>query len=203
MNKKELIKKLRRDRIKEEILKAMEEVDRKDFVSKENLNQVYENHPLSIGYGQTISQPSTVAFMLQELELKEGDKVLEVGTGSGWNTALISCLVGNKGKVYSVEIVKELAESAKEKLKNYKNVFIFNTNASNGFNKCAPYDKIILTAAPQKIAEEFKNQLAPGGILLAPVGEFIQKLIKIIKKGDQFIETEKGDFIFVPLISEK
>lgn len=203
MDKEKLIEKLRHYGIGEKILEAIEKVDRRNFISEEDWDEVYEDHPLPIGYGQTISQPFTVAFMLQELELKEGDKVLEVGTGSGWNAALISHLVGEKGKVYSLEIVDELVKSAKEKLKNYKNVVALNIDASRGLPEYAPYDKIILTAAPKTIAEEFKEQLAEGGILLAPVGEFSQKMIKIVKKGNQFIETQKGDFVFVPLVSRK
>ncbi|MEK7069194.1 MAG: protein-L-isoaspartate(D-aspartate) O-methyltransferase [Patescibacteria group bacterium] len=201
MGPKELIEKLKNRGIQEEILKVIEKVDRKDFVLEENLNEVYENHPLSIGYGQTISQPYTVAFMLQELELEKGDKVLEVGTGSGWNAALISCIIGESGGIYSVEIVKELAQKAKEKLKNYKNIVVLNTDASHGLAEYAPYNKIILTAAPKILAKEFKEQLADGGILLAPVGELTQKLIKLTKQNNKFTETEKGDFIFVPLVS--
>src|SRR3989338_5253029 len=181
MNKKELIKKLEDRGIRKEILEVMGKVDRKDFISEGNSDEVYEDHHLSIGYGQTISQPYTVAFMLQELELKKGDKVLEIGTGSGWNAALISGIIGEKGKIYSAEIVKELAEKAKEKLKKY--------------------NKIILTAAPNKIAEEFKEQLADEGILLAQVGEYAQKLIKLTKRKNKFIEMEKGDFLFVPLVN--
>lgn len=202
MNKEELIKKLEDDGIKEEILKAIEKIDRKDFVLEKNLDEAYEDHPLSIGYGQTISQPYTVAFMLQELELKKGDRVLEIGTGSGWNAALISYIVGEKGKVYTVEIVDELAKKVKEKLKNYENIIVFNGDASHGLSEYAPYNKIILTAAPQKLAQELKEQLADGGILLAPVGEYTQKLVKLIKKGNEFTKTEKGDFIFVPLVSK-
>ena len=202
MNKEELIEKLTNEGIRVEILKAIEKVDRKNFVSEKKLNEVYEDHPLSIGYGQTISQPYIVAFMLQELELKKGDKVLEIGTGSGWNAALISHIVGEKGKIYSVEIVKELALEAKEKLKNYKNIVVLNADASHGLAEYAPYNKIILTAAPKKIAEEFKEQLADGGILLAPVGEYAQKLIKLTKKNNEFAEMENGDFLFVPLVSK-
>ncbi len=201
MNQKELIEKLENKGIKEEILKVMEKVDRKDFVLEKNFNQVYEDHPLSIGYGQTISQPYTVAFMLQKLELKRGDKVLEVGTGSGWNAALISRIIGVEGEIFSAEIVKELAEKAQEKLKNYKNIAVLNIDASHGLAEHAPYNKIILTAAPKEIAEEFKKQLADDGILLAPVGEYTQKLIKLTKKKNKFAKTENGDFIFVPLIS--
>ncbi len=202
MNKEGLIKKLEDAEIKEEILEAIEKIDRRDFVLEENLNEAYEDHPLSIGYGQTISQPYTVAFMLQELELKKGDRVLEIGTGSGWNAALISYIVGEKGKVYTVEIVDELAKKVKEKLKNYKNIIVFNGDASHGLSEYAPYNKIILTAAPKQIAQEFKEQLTDEGILLAPVGEYTQKLIKLVKQGSNFIETKKGDFVFVPLVSK-
>ena len=202
MNKKELIKGLRDKGIKEEILKAIQIIDRKNFVSENNLEEAYEDHPLSIGYGQTISQPYTVAFMLQELELKKGDRILEIGTGSGWNAALMSYLVGENGEIYSVEVIKELAEKAKEILGDYKNVFVFNMDGSRGLVQYAPYDKIILTAAPKQMPEEIKKQLGDGGILLAPVGEYMQKLIKITRKKDKFTETEKGDFIFVPLVSK-
>ena len=201
MNKKELLKELKDRGIREETLEVIEKVDRKDFIPEKNSNEVYEDRPLSIGYGQTISQPYTVAFMLQELELKRGDKVLEIGTGSGWNAALISHIIGEEGKIYSAEIIKELAEKAEEKLKNYKNIIVLNTDASHGLAEYAPYNKIILTAAPNKLAEEFKEQLADGGILLAPVGEYAQQLIKIVREGNQFTETENGDFIFVPLVS--
>ena len=185
MNKEELIKKLRNQGIGEEILEAIEKIDRKDFVLEKNLAEAYADHLLPIGYEQTISQPYTVAFMLQESELKKGEKVLEIGSGSGWNAALISHIIGEEGKIYSVEIVKELAETAKEKLKNYKNVMVLHADASRGLKKFAPYDKIILTAAPKKLAEEFKEQLADNGILLAPVGEYFQKLIKITKRRDK------------------
>ena len=201
MNKKELLKELKDRGIREETLKVIEKVDRKDFIPEKNSNEVYEDRPLSIGYGQTISQPYTVAFMLQELELKRGDKVLEIGTGSGWNAALISHIIGKEGKIYSAEIIKELAEKAEEKLKNYKNIIVLNMDASHGLAEYAPYNKIILTAAPNKLAGEFKEQLADGGILLAPVGEYAQQLIKIVREGNQFTETENGDFIFVPLVS--
>ena len=202
MDKERLIEKLREEGIKEEILEAIEKIDRVNFVPESHLAEAYEDHPLSIGYGQTISQPYTVAFMLQELELKKNDKVLEIGTGSGWNAALVSYLIGEEGKVYTAEVVDELARKAKEKLKSYKNVTVLNGDASHGLPEYAPYNKIILTAAPKKIAEEFKEQLADNGILLAPVGEYTQKLIKLVKKGKNFLETEKGDFIFVPLVSK-
>ena len=201
MNKKALLEELKNKGIGGKIIKAVEKIDRKNFVPEENLKEAYEDHPLPIGHGQTISQPYTVAFMLEELELKKGDKVLEIGTGSGWNAALLSYIVGKEGKVYSIEIVKELAEQAKEKLKDYENVEVFHVDGSQGLPEYAPYDKIILTAAPKEMTEEWKKELRDGGILLAPVGEYFQKLVKIRKRGSEFIYENKGDFVFVPLVS--
>lgn len=204
MTKNELLKIMEDMGINKKILKAMELVDRKFFVLEKNLDEVYENRPFPIGYGQTISQPYTVALMLQELDLKKGDKVLEIGTGSGWNAALMSYIVDKGGIIYTVEIIKEIAKKAKDRLKNYKNIIVINTDGSSGLSKYAPYNKIILTAAPRKISSEFKKQLEDGGTLIAPIGEeYNQKLIKIKRKKDKFIERQNGDFIFVPLINGK
>src|SRR5574341_346669 len=133
MNLKTLITHLRQDGIKDSaVLKAIGKIDRKDFVPKEFRSQAYEDHPIEVGFGATISQPFTVAFMLQALELKLGDKFLEVGTASGWNAALIATMVGPKGKVYTTEIVPELAESAKIRLKKFKNVKVIVADGSMG-----------------------------------------------------------------------
>ena len=174
----------------------------KDFVPKELEEQAYFNIPLAIGAGQTISQPYTVAYMLQYLELEKGDKVLEIGTGSGWNAALMAELAGSKGKVYTIEIIQELVESARKKLKKYKNVQVTLGTGAKGLRSHAPYDKIILTAAPEKIDEEFKKQLKIGGVLLAPVGKQgqTQRLIKILRTNTCFIEEDLGEFVFVPLL---
>ena len=128
---------------------------------------------------------------------------MEIGTGSGWNAALLSDIVGQEGKVYSLEIVKELAEQAKEKLKDYKNAEVFHVDGSRGLPEYAPYDKIILTAAPKEMAEEWKKELKNDGIFLAPIGEYFQKLVKIRKKGSEFIYENKGNFVFVPLVSTR
>jgi protein-L-isoaspartate(D-aspartate) O-methyltransferase len=203
MNKKQLLDELRIEGINLGILKAIEEIDRINFVPPEFREEAYGNYPLSIGYGQTISQPYTVGFMLQELELKKGEKVLEIGTGSGWNAGLISYLVGEKGKVYTTEIIKELAQEAEKKLKNCKNVKVICCDGSKGLKEYFPYDKIILTASPEKINPELKSQLKNNGILIAPVGLqiFGQKMTKIKRKGNRFIEKELGDFVFVPMLS--
>lgn len=202
MNKKQLIKELKASGINNKILKAIEKVDRKKFIPEYIYSQAYENYPLAIGCGQTISQPYTIAFMLQKLEIKKRDKILEIGTGSGWNAALISYLIGKKGKLYTIEIIKELFERARDRLKNYKNIRVFNLDGSRGLKKYAPYDKIILTAAPAELNEKFKFQLRENGILIAPVGKSSQKMIKITRKKGKFKTEELGDFIFVPLITK-
>lgn len=200
--KSELLEELKFQGIKPEILKAIERIDRKDFLPVSMQKYAYENTPLDIGFKQTISQPYTVAFMLQELEIKEGDKVLEIGTGSAWNAALISYLIGKNGFLYTTEIVHELAKTAKEKLKTNKNTHVLNIDASSGLAEHAPFDRIILTAAPEKLNENLKNQLKEGGILLAPVGRPYQRMTKIKRKKNRFIEKDLGEFIFVPLVSE-
>lgn len=202
MNKKELLEELKREGIKKDIIKFLDEVDRKDFVPAEMREQTYYNIPLAIGAGQTISQPYTVAYMLQNLELKKGDKVLEIGTGSGWNAALMSRIVGSKGKVYTIEILKELAQNAKNRLKKYKNIKVIFGSGAKGLKKYAPYDKIIFTAAPEKIDESIKNQLKEQGVLLAPVGKQgeEQRLIKILRTKTTFIQEDLGAFVFVPLV---
>jgi len=205
MNKSQLLNQLKLQGINSKIIKAIEKIDRKKFISPELTKQAYENYPLPIGYNQTISQPYTVAFMLQQLELTKGNKVLEIGTGSGWNAALISFLISRQGKIYTTEIIPQLAAQAKEKLKDYKNIKIFNIDASKGLPTYAPYDRIILTAAPKNMEklEKLKTQLKDKAILLSPVGSsFNQKMIKIIKKGKTYSTQELGDFIFVPLIEK-
>lgn len=203
ITKKDLLAELKKEGIKEKILEAIDKIDRKNFVLEEQQNLAYINEPLPIGFGQTISQPYTVAFMLQNLELKEGDKVLEIGTGSGWNAALISYLVGEKGIVYTIERIKELYEKAKEKLKNYKNVRVILGDGSKGLKDFSPYDKIIITAAAEKLNEEIKNQLKENGIIVAPIGPlFCQKMVKLIKKEGKFSGKSLGNFVFVPLIED-
>ena len=200
MGLKNLIKHLKQDGIKDlTVLKAIEKVDRKLFVPKEFRSQAYEDHPIEVGFGATISQPYTVAFMLQALELKEGDKILEVGTASGWNSALISLIVGKKGKVFTTEIIPELVKSAKEKLKNFKNIKIILTDGSEGLVKYAPFDKIIVTAACPEVPKALISQLKQNGILIAPIGSLTnQEMIKITK-AKQIIKENLGEFMFVPL----
>jgi len=189
------------------IIEAVREIKRENFVPEYLKTQAYVDAPLPIGYGATISQPYTVGFMLNELNLKKGDKVLEIGTGSGWNAVLIAYLVGKKGKVYTIERIKELIEEIKKKKRfaPYKNIEIFHMDGSRGLEEYAPYDKIIITAAAEKLDNEILYQLKNKGVLIAPVkkkGEDYQIMTKITRKGAKFITEEKGYFTFVPLIKD-
>jgi len=182
----------------ERLLNAFRKVRRENFVLDKK--QAYHDMALPILNKQTISQPSTIMIMLQALELNENDKVLEIGTGSGYNLALICRMV--KRIVYSVEIHKELIEFAKGNLKKSKinNFEIFHQNGYFGLKKYAPFDRIILTAAPNEIPLELIKQLKIDGIMVAPIGKYTQRMLKIIKKKDGMIKQDLGDFIFVPMV---
>ena len=185
-------------------IEAFRNTPREDFL-KESKEEAYGDYPLPIGEGQTISQPTTVIIMTEALELREGNKVLEVGTGSGYQAAIISKIVGPKGKVVSTEIIKELAEFAQKNIKKLglKNVIVINHDGSKGYEKAAPYDRIIITAACPGIPKPLTQQLKEGGIIVAPVGNLLeQKMIKARKNQGKLIEENLGDFMFVPLKGE-
>jgi len=200
--RKELVNVLREEGIKDKkVLDAIFNVSRHLFVPKEFLDVAYGNYPLQIGEGQTISQPYTVAFMLQALELKKGDKVLEIGTGSGWNAALIAEIV-KPGMVYTTEINPALMKLSKRNIAklNLRNICVIETDGSMGYEKEAPYDKIIVTAAAPMIIKQWTEQLKEDGIIVAPVGGlFEQKMIKAKKINGKIVEEELGYFRFVPL----
>ena len=200
MGLKELIQELKADGIKDKaVLSAFQKVPRKNFIPEHLKHRAYEDIPLPVGFNQTISQPYTVAFMLQELEIKKGDKILEIGTASGWNAALMSKLTGSKGKVFTTEIIPELAVEAKKKLSKLKNVKVISTDGSIGLKESSPFDKILVACACPKIPKELISQLKENGILIAPVGSLKeQKLIKITKS-KQIKEEILGNFVFVPL----
>ena len=181
------------------LIEAFKKVDRKHFIRKESINEGYGDYPLPIGFGQTISQPTTVMLMIEALELKKTDKVLEVGAGSGWCAAIMSRLCK---KVITTEIIPELVGFAKENIKkcNIKNVEIVKWDGSQGYEKEAPYNKIMLTAPYPSLPKQCIEQLNENGIIIAPVGSlFSQDMIKGRKiKGS--LETENlGNFMFVPL----
>ena len=185
------------------IIEAFRKIDRKNFLPEELKERAYENTALPIGNKQTISQPLVAAFMLELLELKSGEKVLEIGTGSGWNTALMAKLVGESGKIFSIERIEELHQFAKANLLKYgfleRGVTrLLVADGSKGFNDAAPYDKIIAAAAAEEIPGVWKEQLKIGGRIVAPVKNSIVVLDKI--SVDKFERKEYFGFSFVPLV---
>ena len=158
------------DTISRPVLAAIAQVDRSEFVPERSLNQAFENHPLGIGHGQTISQPFIVALMTHLLDSQAGDRILEIGTGSGYQAAIAAELVTH---VYSIEIVAELARSADRRLKSlgYTNVSIKTGDGWYGWPKEAPFDGILVTAVALSVPPQLLSQLANGGKLVMPLGD--------------------------------
>lgn len=182
------------------VLDAMREVPRHKFVDENYKNQAYEDRPLPIGMGQTISQPYIVALMTENLKLSGNEKVLEIGTGSGYQAAILAEIVN---KVYTVEIITSLYEKAKQTLINqgYKNIKMSNHDGYFGWKEYAPFDRIIVTAAPDHIPQPLIEQLKDGGIMVIPVGPpgWNQVLWKVTKHGEDIKTTKICDVAFVPL----
>jgi protein-L-isoaspartate(D-aspartate) O-methyltransferase len=181
------------------VLQAMRRVARHEFVLPEYLGQSYENHPLPIGYGQTISQPFIVAYMSEQCELKPGDRVLEIGTGSGYQAAILADM---GMEVYSIEIIPELAAEAEARLTRLG--YEAQVRAGDGYfgwPEAAPFDAIIVTAAPDHVPQPLIAQLKPGGRLVIPIGPVgaIQTLWQFtLEAGDQLTARNLGDVRFVP-----
>lgn len=196
-----LISQLKSSGIKnKKVLQAISQVPREKFIDNEYRKYSYENSPQPIGFNQTISQPYTVAFMLEKLKLRKTDKVLEIGTGSGYNAAVMSLLCK---KVITIELIKELAERSENNLKDYKNVKVVHADGSLGFSKHAPYHRIISTAAVREIPEEWVSQLKDSGVIISPIGLLTSSIFKITKKGEKLTKQEWGNFSFVPLRGKK
>jgi protein-L-isoaspartate(D-aspartate) O-methyltransferase len=183
------------------VLGAMRTVPRHDFVPPAALAEAYGDHPVPIGHGQTVSQPYIVAFMTETLGLKGGEKVLEVGTGSGYQAAVLARMAG---EVYSIEIVAPLAEEARERMARlgYRNVFVRGGDGYKGWPEAAPFDAIIVTAAAPKIPEPLKAQLKDGGRLVIPVGDENQELVVLTRRGGTFEERRVLPVRFVPMTGE-
>lgn len=183
------------------VLTAMRTVPRHEFVPAPVRHAAYGDHPLPIGHGQTISQPYIVAFMTEALGLQGGEKVLEVGTGSGYQAAV---LAQGASAVYSIEIVAPLAEEARERMARlgYRNVFVRAGDGYKGWAEEAPFDAIIVTAAAPRIPEPLKQQLKDGGRLVIPVGDQSQELVVLTRRGDLFEERRVLAVTFVPMTGE-
>ncbi|WP_182129796.1 protein-L-isoaspartate(D-aspartate) O-methyltransferase [Nitrosopumilus sp. b3] len=180
---------------------AFRNIPRHEFVPESELDYAYNNEPLLIKNKQTISQPGVVSRMTEWLDVREGQKILEIGTGSGWQTAILSYLVG-EGTVYSVERYSELVKFAQENLKklNIDNVHVILGDDSVGFAKESPYDRIIITAACTEIPLPLIEQLKEGGLILAPVGDSSQSLVLLQKTFKGIIEIKnESHYVFVPL----
>src|SRR5574341_346091 len=186
------------------VLAVMRRVPRHLFVLADYLDQAYADHPLPIGYGQTIAQPDVVARMTEAMGLDEDDVVLEVGTGSGYQAAVLAEIVAH---VYTIEIVGALADRASATLAalGYDNVTVLHADGYYGWEEYAPFDAIIVTAAPDHVPPPLQAQLADGGRLVIPVGPVgaYQELWMIERQGDRFVTTSLGGVSFVPLTREE
>jgi len=184
------------------VLKAFGDVERHCFVPPVSLADAYEDYPLSIGYGQTISQPYIVALMTQSLQLKGGEKVLEIGTGSGYQAAILAELCD---QVYTVEREENLFTQAEKTLleQGYKNIKFRCGDGTKGWEEEAPFEGIIVTAGAPSVPQALKEQLAEGGRLVIPVGTMYGQMLKVIeKKGNNFCQEDICGCVFVPLIGE-
>lgn len=187
----------------ERIINAFKEIKREDFLPENSKNLAEINEALPIGFGQTISQPLVVAFMLELLQPEEGDKILDVGSGSGWTGALLAFIMRQKGRVISIEIVPELKEFGEKNVAKYgfiknKTVEFILGDGSKGYSKEAPYDKILASASGDRLPEEWKKQLKIGGRIVCPIGLSIWIFIK--KSNNKFEEKEFKGFSFVKLV---
>lgn len=187
------------------VIEVMGQVPRHEFVPDEYLAQAYANHPLPIGHGQTISQPYMVALMTQELEVAPGDRVLEIGTGSGYQAAVLAEL---GIEVYTIEIIEPLATAAAERLagSGYTDLHTRHADGYYGWPEASPFDAIIVTAAPDHVPQPLLGQIKVGGIMIIPVGPVggVQELWRIVRTDeDTFDSLSLGGVRFVPLTREE
>ena len=183
------------------VLEAMEWVPRHEFVPSDLVEMAYDDRALPIGFEQTISQPYTVAYMCQEAHIDPGEKVLEVGTGSGYAAAVLSLLAS---EVHTVERIAGLLEQARERLERlgYANVHAYLDDGTLGLQQEAPFDAILVAAGAETLPDAFLEQLAEGGRLLIPLGPSAsQQMTRITRHGDRFERESLGSFGFVPLVS--
>ncbi|MBK5723139.1 protein-L-isoaspartate(D-aspartate) O-methyltransferase [Dysgonomonas sp. Marseille-P4677] len=197
----ELVVRLKNKGIKDnQILAAIEKIPRHVFVSENLANHAYEDKPLPIDKNQTISQPYTVAFQSELLQIKPNEKVLEIGTGSGYQAAVLCEM---KAKVYSIERQQQLYLKAKEVLSKLGyHPMLFYGDGYEGLPDYAPFDKILITAATKEFPKKLLEQLKIGGLMVAPIGDSNRQIMTVVKRigADEYIESEHGAFVFVPLL---
>jgi len=195
VNKEELLELLKKKGFLDSIIEAFRETKREDFVPEHLIGYAYEDLALPIMEGSTLVQPSTIAFMLNLLEAKNNQNILEIGSGSGYTLALLA-IINPHGKIYGMEILKELAVSSKNYLNEKTNVEIILRDGSQGLKEFAPYDRIIVSAACSEVPRHLLPQLKEGGILVAAVN---QSIFQIKKESGETTEKEFPGFAFVPL----
>ena len=184
---------------KEGLDKAFRAIDREDFVGDDYKVEAYEDYALPIGFGQTISQPTTVAFMLELLDVQPDQTVLDVGSGSGWTTALLSDLVGEEGAVLGIEIIPELVELGRQNIARYNFIQTEIRNADEA-DEAETYDKILVSAAAESLPESLIEKLRSGGTMVIPIGTSIFQITK--DESGETSEKEFPGFSFVPYIEE-
>jgi len=185
------------------VLEAMRKVERHLFVPPNQASNAYGDHPIPIGYGQTISQPYIVAFMTDALDVNRSTKVLEIGTGSGFQAAILGELCDS---VFTIEIVKPLGDKAKTLLTSlgYRNVFVKIGDGYKGWPENAPFDAIIVTCSPSHVPQPLEDQLAEGGKMIIPVGtSFSQELVLLVKNKGRLKQQAVLPVRFVPMVDEK
>jgi protein-L-isoaspartate(D-aspartate) O-methyltransferase len=192
-----------RGRVSDRVIKAMSKVPREIFVPEQLIARAYDDTPLPIGYGQTISAPHMVAIMCDILDLQSEMNVLEVGGGSGYHAAVMAEIIGPEGQVFSVERIPELMILAKKNLRKARisNVTMVQGDGSAGLSDHAPYDRISVAATAPSVPQPLKEQLGKGGKLVIPVGSGYQELLLVTRKNGYVIE-EKMAVVFVPLLGE-
>lgn len=208
-NREEMVKDLkRRGYLKSpEIIGAFRVVPREKFIPPKSKKEAYADRPLPIGQGQTISAPSMIAIMLEVLDVKKGQKVLEIGTGSGYNAALLAEIVGENGEIHTIERLKTVGEVGRKNLEEtgYDNVKVIIGDGTRGYKEKAPWNRILVTACAPDVPEPLIKQLEIGGKIAAPVGShyMYQTLLVVEKIHEDETKTEKhGSCAFVPLVGE-
>lgn len=196
-----MVELLRRQGVSEVVLEAMMRVKRHLFVPPDLTDQAYNDYPLPIGEGQTISAPHMVAMMCDYMALRKGDKVLEVGAGSGYHAAVIAEIIGEEGHVYTIERIGWLVDFSKNNLKRagYKNVTVSIGDGTLGLPEHAPYDKIDVTCAAPDVPPPLLEQLKTNGEMVIPIGRYLQELY-LVRKRNGVEKEKKCDVAFVPLI---
>ncbi|MCP6719352.1 MAG: protein-L-isoaspartate O-methyltransferase [Patescibacteria group bacterium] len=188
------------------IIDAFRKIKRVDFLPEDIKNLAELNEALPIGNDQTISQPLVVAFMIEQLQAQKGEKILDVGSGSGWTTAILSEIVGKKGRVMAIEVVSELKEFGEKNVAKYNFIekgiteFIC-ADGSKGYEKEAPFDKVLASASAQKVPKAWRKQLKVGGRIVTPIKSSIWVFVK--ETENIFKEIEYPGFVFVPLITDE